>query len=240
MSTALQTALYNTHVGVDYLSRNVESNVLHAPEVLDRLSISQRHFDAYKTRTYRPPHAPWGRSLSYGGTGPINLPDQHRPKQEPPTRVQKGHRHFGGGVVPIPCNLPIQQYYDLTLLKKSNLRRNDELIPDPHKLDIGKHAIQLKFPSEHPYHSHIPKCALFPNFDSPDDVRKGKNVIMTSSTLPPTAAASAPDPVVVQKTKGHFARREIVQVQNESRKDPLIWNEHNYYQEDLEFTTQPL
>ncbi|KXJ18583.1 Uncharacterized protein C7orf31 [Exaiptasia diaphana] len=103
-------------------------------------------------------------------------------------------------------------------------------IPDPHKLDIGKHAIQLKFPSEHPYHSHIPKCALFPNFDSPDDVRKGKNVIMTSSTLPPTAAASAPDPVVVQKTKGHFARREIVQVQNESRKDPLIWNEHNYYQ----------
>lgn len=93
-----------------------------------------------------------------------------------------------------------------------------------------KLAIQLRFPAEHPYHSHIPKSAVFPNFDSPDDVRKGKDALMTSSTLPPTAAASAPDPVVVYKTKGSFARQEVVQVQKESQKDPLLWGEHNYYQ----------
>lgn len=95
---------------------------------------------------------------------------------------------------------------------------------------LRKLAIQLKFPAEHPYHSHISKCAVFPNFDSPDDVRKGKHAVMTSSTLPPTAAASAPDPIVVHKTKGNFAREEVVKVQRESGKDPLIWNEHNYYQ----------
>ena len=93
-----------------------------------------------------------------------------------------------------------------------------------------KLAIQLKFPAEHPYHSHIPKFALFPSFDSPDDVRKGKQAVIMSATLPPTAAASPPDPVVVEKTKGYFDRREVVQVQNESQKTPLIWNEHNYYQ----------
>ncbi|KAK3736634.1 hypothetical protein QZH41_017021, partial [Actinostola sp. cb2023] len=230
MATALQSALYNRHLGVDYLSRNVESSVLHAPEILDRLSISQNHFDNYRTRTYRPLHVPWGRSLSYGGTGAINLPEEHRPKQESLTRVQKGHRHFGGGVLPFPSGLPIQQYYDLTLLKKSNVRRNDELIPDPHKVDIGKLAIQLKFPSEHPYYSHAPQFAVFPTFDSPDDVRRGKQAVMMSATLPPTAAASPPDPVVVEKTKGHFGRREVVQVQKESEKGPLIWNEHSYYQ----------
>lgn len=88
----------------------------------------------------------------------------------------------------------------------------------------------MKFPSEHPYQSHAPKFSVFPSFDSPDDVRKGKEAVIYSPTLPPTAAASAIDPVVVEKTKGHAYRREVVQVQNESQKTPLIWNEHNYYQ----------
>lgn len=59
-------------------------------------------FDRYLSRTSRSPKVPWGRSLSYGGFGPIQLPKEYRPKQEPPTRVQKGHRHFGGGVLPFP------------------------------------------------------------------------------------------------------------------------------------------
>ena len=59
-------------------------------------------FDRYLSRTNRSPKVPWGRSLSYGGFGPIQLPKEHRPKQEPPTRVQKGHRHYGGGVMPFP------------------------------------------------------------------------------------------------------------------------------------------
>ncbi|EDO41392.1 predicted protein [Nematostella vectensis] len=72
--------------------------------------------------------------------------------------------------------------------------------------------------------------ALFPNFDSPDDIRRGKLAATMYPTLPSTAPASAPDPVVVQKTKGSFGRRELVTIQNESDKKPLTWNGHNFYQ----------
>ncbi|PFX20295.1 Uncharacterized protein C7orf31-like [Stylophora pistillata] len=128
MITALQQGLYKEHQGVDLLSRNFESHFLHTPQHHDRITVSQNQFDRYLSRTSRSPKVPWGRSLSYGGLGPTQLPKEYRSKQEPPTRVQKGHWHFGGGVLPFPRGVPIEQYYDLTLLKKSNLRRNDELI----------------------------------------------------------------------------------------------------------------
>ena len=64
--------------------------------------VSSCSFDRYLSRASRPSKVPWGRSLSYGGFGPIQLPKEFRSKQEPPTRVQKGHRHYGGGVMPLP------------------------------------------------------------------------------------------------------------------------------------------
>ena len=64
--------------------------------------LSPYSFDRYLSQTSRPPKVPWGRSLSYGGFGPVQLPKEYRPKQEPPTRVQKGHRHYGGGGMPFP------------------------------------------------------------------------------------------------------------------------------------------
>ncbi|XP_068740462.1 sperm-associated microtubule inner protein 4-like [Montipora capricornis] len=230
MTTALQQALYKEHQGVDYLSRNFESHFLHTPLSHDRITVSQDHFDHYLSRTARPPKLPWGRSLSYGGFGPIQLPKEYRPKHEPPTRVQKGHRHYGGGVMPFPRGIPMEQYYDLTLLKKSNLRRNDELVPSPEKSEMGRIQIPLGFPAEHPYSSHMPKFQVFPSLESPDDHRKGKQAVLLYPTLPSRAPASAPDPTVLEKTKGHFDRRELVAVQKESDKKPLTWPEHNLLQ----------
>lgn len=95
---------------------------------------------------------------------------------------------------------------------------------------IRKIQIPLGFPSGHPYTSHMPKFQVFPSLESPDDIRKGKQAVMLQPTLPPTAPASAPDPSVLEKTKGHFDRREMVSVQRESERTPLIWPEHNLLQ----------
>lgn len=95
---------------------------------------------------------------------------------------------------------------------------------------IRKIQIPLGFPSGHPYASHMPQFQVFPSLESPDDIRKGKQAVMLQPTLPPTVPASAPDPSVLEKTKGHFNRREMVSVQRESERTPLIWPEHNLLQ----------
>ena len=76
----------------------------------------------------------------------------------------------------------------------------------------------------------MPKFQVFPSLESPDDHRKGKQAVLLHTTLPPTAPASAPDPTVLEKVKGHFDRRELVTVQKESDKKPLTWPEHNLLQ----------
>ena len=96
-----------------------------------------------------------------------------------------------------------------------------------------KLQIQLPFPSEHPYYSHVARFAPFPSFDTPDDVRKGKLACQSKATLPETAPASAPDPNVMAKTKGHFARWEMIKPQNASERKPLNWPGHLYYQVSL-------
>lgn len=103
-------------------------------------------------------------------------------------------------------------------------------VPSPEKSEMGKIQIPLGFPSEHPSTSHMPKFQVFPSLESPDDIRKGKQAVMLQPTLPPTALASAPDSSVLEKTKGHFNRREMVSVQRESERKPLIWPEHNLLQ----------
>ncbi len=45
---------------------------------------------------------PWGRERSYAGLMSVNLPRGHRPKAEPPEKVEKGHKHFGSGVNAFP------------------------------------------------------------------------------------------------------------------------------------------
>merc|ERR1711973_474582 len=229
MATEFHKPVYKKHNGVDYLSRNFESHYLHTPKYLDRITISQDQFDSYLSRTKRTnPPLPWGRSLSHGGFGHVEVPPMLG--HEINLTQHKGHRHYGGGSLTYPRSLPIEQYYDLTLLKRSNVRRNDQLLPSPEQSEMGKLQIQLPFPSEHPYYSHVARFAPFPSFDTPDDVRKGKLACQSKATLPETAPASAPDPNVMAKTKGHFARWEMIKPQNASERKPLNWPGHLYYQ----------
>ena len=93
-----------------------------------------------------------------------------------------------------------------------------------------KIQIPVGFPAEHPYTSHMPKFQVFPSLESPDDIRKGRRAVLLQPTLPPTAPASAPDPTILEKTKGHFDRRELVSIQKESERKALTWPEHNLLQ----------
>ena len=58
----------------------------------------KHHRDALE----KTPKIPWGTAREYGGEGPVNLPEEHRPKNEPPPAVEKGHRHYGTGTDPYP------------------------------------------------------------------------------------------------------------------------------------------
>ncbi|PAA93905.1 hypothetical protein BOX15_Mlig030787g3 [Macrostomum lignano] len=64
-------------------------------------------------------------------------------------------------------DLPTQQLYDLTQLRRSNLRLNDELGPDPTKVYMGNKLVDRPFPAEHPFASHQPRKAVFPRFAPP-------------------------------------------------------------------------
>ncbi|XP_053483958.1 uncharacterized protein LOC128609500 [Ictalurus furcatus] len=51
--------------------------------------------------------------------------------------VIKGHRHFSYGGATSPESITVEQYYDLTPSKKSNVRVNDEIIPKPSDINVG-------------------------------------------------------------------------------------------------------
>ncbi|XP_009290545.1 sperm-associated microtubule inner protein 4 [Danio rerio] len=82
--------------------------------------------------------------------------------------VIKGHRHFSFGGSVLPESVIIEQYYNLTLTKKSNVRLNDQLIPKPTDIDMSTKMIKVDIPREHPYSSHIARYpAVFPSYRSP-------------------------------------------------------------------------
>ena len=61
--------------------------------------------------------------------------------------------------------------------------------------------IDKPFPAEHPYSSHIPRFAVFPKFDSPDDPKRGVDARQSNpenSEMP----RAATELKVLQKTKG--------------------------------------
>ncbi|XP_065053966.1 sperm-associated microtubule inner protein 4-like isoform X2 [Rhopilema esculentum] len=213
------------------LSPTFQSNLEFTPGQLKRPTISQENFKRYFNATPKVPKTPWGRHLSYGGMGPISLPSSNRPKGEPPVRVEKGHLHYGAGVMPHPSAMTIQQFYTLTPLSKSNVRTNDQLIPAPNKENLGTSKIEKKFPAEHPYSSHSSRFALFPQFDVPTDMSKGDAAHLFQPTLPPETAASAPEASIIGKAKGTPARHERVSVSPNSSRSPLRWLDGpNYFQ----------
>ena len=63
--------------------------------------------------------------------------------------------------------------------------------------------IDLPFPSEHPYASHVSRFSLFPKFDSPDDPVAGDPARSKVPIHPDTPANSHPV-TIINKTKGQL------------------------------------
>ncbi|XP_045209471.2 uncharacterized protein LOC123561284 [Mercenaria mercenaria] len=117
---------------------------------------------------------------------------------------------------------PTDQFYKLTQLRLSNVRSNDELVPEPHESAMGPVMINNTFPGEHPYTSHMPRTALFPRFDSDMDPKKGvaaRNERPISDEMP----ANAYNVQIIHKTKGFGDRREIQELPKNSDKKALEW-----------------
>lgn len=127
----LQHELYREKHGFDKLSRNVQSSMVYDPTHIRRITTFPDRYSRHLEQAEVHVKCPWGRARSYAGEAPVCLPESCRPKWEPPFLLQKGHRHFGSGVDPHPRGLPLQQFYDLTQLKRSKVRWNDELLPRP-------------------------------------------------------------------------------------------------------------
>ncbi|XP_071100820.1 uncharacterized protein [Haliotis cracherodii] len=123
---------------------------------------------------------------------------------------------------------PREQFYTLTQLKRSNLRKDDQLIPRPQDSDMGKELINLPFPAEHPYTSHMSQFAVFPKFDSPEDPKRGvaaRSQQPINSEMP----ASAYDVKIKHKTKGYGDRYEIQALPKESEKKALYWRGEDFF-----------
>ncbi|XP_041460257.1 uncharacterized protein C7orf31-like isoform X1 [Lytechinus variegatus] len=222
---------YREPQGLDTLSRKFQSSELFTPfQVPQRSTISVSRYSHYRDALDKHPRVPWGTAREYGGEGPINLPDDHRPKSEPPPAVEKGHRHFGAGVNPYPRGIPIDQYYDLTLLKRSNIRSNDQLLPRPTEVDMTKLSIDKPFPAEHPYSSHMSRFAMFPSFAStPDDYKTGE-AARQQQPLHPEIPANPNDITINYKSKGARDRVETEHIPLDSQKKALSWPGDTFFQ----------
>ncbi|XP_076437130.1 uncharacterized protein LOC143276493 [Babylonia areolata] len=127
---------------------------------------------------------------------------------------------------------PVTQYYGLTQLKLSNIRSNDELVPRPQAIQIGKDFINKSFPAEHPYSSHIPRFAVIPKFDSPEDPKRGvaaRSEQPISSEMPATPF----DTIVKEKTKGFPYRHEFQDLPKESEKKALYWPGEDFFDQKV-------
>ncbi|XP_071825229.1 uncharacterized protein [Apostichopus japonicus] len=127
--------------------------------------------------------------------------------------------------------LPVNQYYDLTLLKKSNIRSNDELVPRPTQADMSKLQINKEFPAEHPYSSHMSRFAVFPNFaNSRDDYKTGE-AAQQQRPLHPQMPANPYSIRVVRQSKGGSDRWERQELPLETEKMPLKWPGDTFFQQ---------
>ncbi|PIK49977.1 hypothetical protein BSL78_13185, partial [Apostichopus japonicus] len=136
--------------------------------------------------------------------------------------------------------LPVNQYYDLTLLKKSNIRSNDELVPRPTQADMSKLQINKEFPAEHPYSSHMSRFAVFPNFaNSRDDYKTGE----AAQQAAPSTPSDAREPILHQSRPsveryaikdsvvGGSDRWERQELPLGTEKQPLKWPGDTFFQQ---------
>ncbi|KAM4600949.1 sperm-associated microtubule inner protein 4 [Polymixia lowei] len=140
----------------------------------------------------------------------------------------RGHRHFSYGGAVVPENVSIKQYYDITSTKKSNVRLNDQLIPKPTDINIAERTIKVATTKAHPYSSHIPRFAMFPSFDSPDDPDTGVRAA-SQPILNALIPASASQVTVLSKPAGGPYRHEILKSPVTARKKAVVWTgEHGF------------
>lgn len=120
---------------------------------------------------------------------------------------------------------PTTQFYELTKLRKSNVRWNDQLLPKPQEADISQKMIGLPFPADHPYASHISRFAIFPSFATLAEEPKRGVAARASLPLSAETPAAAYDVQVVHKIKGFGDRHEVQAAPPDSLKRGLTWHE---------------
>ncbi|KAE8596545.1 hypothetical protein XENTR_v10016143 [Xenopus tropicalis] len=205
---------YRQREGAQWLVPSYQSSEILTPQQIpQRLTVSPGRYEEYLSKLSTPARLPWGREREYGGIGPVCLPNNHRPKAEPPPQEAKGHKHYGYGGDPWPRGLPIEQYYDITQLRKSAVRASDDLYPKPPDVSINIKQISTGFPAEHPYQSHISKFAMFPSYSPPEEPD------CTFSPLHPESASHGYETIVLRKTSGSPYRHEIIL----EPQRPLTW-----------------
>ncbi|KAM6152272.1 sperm-associated microtubule inner protein 4 [Erethizon dorsatum] len=211
--------------GADILSDTFYSNELHTPLLTATRPTASG--DRYQELRESLPRCrlPWGAEREYGGIMPVALPEEHRPKCEPPCVMGKGHQHYGFGGEIWPRKLPIEQYYYLTQNKKSDIYGNDSLLPKPPNATVGE--ICSPYPIEHPYHTHTSRGAMFPTFTPPKELYPYIKA-RTQRPFPPTVPTKAYDTTVL-KTGGNPYRYEMLDYPMDSKKKALIWPGEDVY-----------
>nr|XP_027306764.2 uncharacterized protein C7orf31 homolog [Anas platyrhynchos] len=214
--------------GTESLSRTFESNEILTPlQIPSRLTVSQDRYKKFRESLYCC-KLPGGLQSVHGGTALPVLPEDQRAKAKSPCTVVRGHYHFGSAVDPCPRGLPVEQYYDVTLLKKSDVRMNDDLLHKPPS-SLAK-PLCLPFPISHPYQTHISRYAMFPNFRSPEDRDTGVDA-SNHQPFHPNIPSKPYDVVVLRKTKGNPYRHEVVSIPPDSLKKALHWpGQYTYFQ----------
>ncbi|XP_019364152.1 PREDICTED: uncharacterized protein C7orf31 homolog isoform X2 [Gavialis gangeticus] len=204
--------------GTDTLSKTLESNEVLSPfQIPPRPTVSQDRYEKFRNE-FQWCRLPWGAEREHGEIVPVSLPEDHRLKNEPSCMFTKGHQQYGG--------LPIEQSYDTTQLKKSDIFMNDDLLPKPPDGSIEQ--LCLPFPVTHPYQTHISRYAMFPNFKSPEDKDVG---VEASSHQPfhPNIPTKPYDVIIFRKAKGNPYRHEIIRIPYDSQKEALQWpGQHTY------------
>ncbi|KAK1795255.1 hypothetical protein P4O66_010429, partial [Electrophorus voltai] len=102
-------------------------------------------------------------------------------------------------------------------------------IPKPTDINIGEKLINISIQREHPYQSHISRCAMFPTYRSPDDPDRGVRVAC-KLPLDPLLPAGAPHVTLLKKTKGAPYRHELLDVPMATRRNVTTWPGQNGFQ----------
>ncbi|KAM6210850.1 LOW QUALITY PROTEIN: sperm-associated microtubule inner protein 4 [Sarcoramphus papa] len=227
---------YREIEGTEILSSRIfeSSEVLTPLQIPSHSTVSQDTYEEFRESLHCC-KLPWGAEREQGGIALPVLPEDNRVKDKSPCTFVKGHQPYGSGADPWPRGLPTEQYYDVTQLKKSDVRMNDELSSTPggsltcssltkQVLRLGKNSNQplcLPFPTSHPYETHISRYTMFPNFRSPED-DTGTDA---SSHQPfhPNSPTKAFDVVVLRKTAlCNPYRHEVVSIPSDSQKKAVF------------------